>query len=145
MTSSAIVAEGTILRYSDDSGSTWNAIAEVKSYNGPNAQRSEIDVSSFDSTAKEFKGGLTDYGEISFDVNYRPDDTDGQAVLLADLANADPTTYLWQIIANDASQHTAEFSGYVKSFAPTGSTDGVLTGSVTIRVTGTVTYQTGTA
>ena len=145
MTTSAIGAQGTILRFSDDSGSTYNAIAEVKSFNGPNGQRAEIDVSNFDSSAKEFLGGLTDYGELSLNVNFRPDDTNGQVALFTDTSAASPTTYDWQIVFNDASQHTLVFQAYVKSFPPTGSTDGAIEATIGLRVTGAVTLQSGTA
>ncbi len=69
MASNAKSTKGIQLKRGDGAGSeSFNLIPEVTNFKGPGEKASAIDVTSFDSLAMENILGLTDNGEISFDV-----------------------------------------------------------------------------
>lgn len=114
---------------------TWTQITDVKDFKPAGAAVSKIDVTNLDSTAKEYRPGLVDNNDITFSVNYVATDP-GQAAFKtafeASLVKA------FKIVAPNADTFT--FDGYVSKFpeTPAGSVDAVLTGDVTIQITGAV-------
>lgn len=114
---------------------TWTKISNLKTYNGFDGQASEIDVSNLDSTAKEFRLGLVDNGQLSLDVDYNLADA-GQAA--CDAARIASAAKSFKLTLPDAS--TATFTAYVKKFARQGGVDAVIKGTLDLRISGAVTW-----
>jgi hypothetical protein len=119
-------------------GGLFTAVAEVKDWNGPKGTAKDIDVTSMDSTAKESRPGLVDYGEISLNGQYVGDDVTHQG-LDDDLANRVVRYWELQLADTDATHTTPTswvFQGYVKAFDIKGGVDKVVDFSSTIKITG---------
>lgn len=118
---------------------SFTTIAQIKDGPvGPNLDRTMIDVTSKDSTSqyREFLPGLRDGGEVSITIGYDPSGAT-HAILKTDFDSG--TAASWKILFADGSSYSATFSGFVKSFNPTGPLDDELTADVVIKVTGVVT------
>lgn len=117
-------------------------VGEVKSFQGPGGQAADIDVTSLQSTAKEFRRGLQDEGEISFDVNLVPDDV-GQ--LFCRVARAEVGSpygkRTFEIVLPDDDETTLTFEAFVKGFSISGGVDDVVKAAIALRVTGAVDWS----
>lgn len=128
---------GTLVQAGDEATATsFVTIAEVKSFDGPSSQAPSIDVSSFDSTGKEFIAGLSDGGEVSLDLNFVGSDS-GQEQLLTD--HQAGTSRYYQIVFNDHDTNptTVVFVASVTGHTPSGQTDAAYMLKVTLKVSGT--------
>jgi hypothetical protein len=114
---------------------TYTEIGEVTDFSGPDGSASEIDVTHLRSTAKEFLMGLPDEGNISLSINWDQSDLGQAAIAAARTARTEET---FKITYSDGS--TATFDGYVLGLTSSGSIDGKVDGSITIRITGAVTW-----
>jgi hypothetical protein len=129
------VAQGTILSRETSLGSgVFVTIANVKSWDGPSAQNSELEVTSLQSTAKEFEGGLIDYGELSLDLNFDPNNATHQQ-MFADQEASPPTKTGWRItFVNPTINYT--WTAFVKEFSISGKVDDIMSGSLKLRLSG---------
>ena len=116
----------------------WTQVKEWKSWSGFDGQASEIDTTDLDSTAKEKAQGLQDFGSISLDCNFSPDDA-GQVAMRA--AKAAGTAKNFKLDYPTAVGKTATFSGNVLSNPQSGGVDAVVGGSFTISISGEVTIS----
>ena len=131
--------EGAVLKAGDGGGTeVFTAIAGVISFNWSAATRTVIDTTDLDSAdnAREFKGGIVDYGEMSFDIHYDPnngthDETTGIWSYFSDTA---PRNF--QYVFPNADTTTLEFSAITQSMSVTGSLDDKITASVVLKLTG---------
>ncbi len=131
----AKTAQGTVISRESSLGSgTFVPIANVKSFDGPSMENPEIDVTTLSSTAKEFVGGLIDYGELSMEVNFDPENTSHQQAL-ADMEASPPTVTGWRISFANPTRHYT-WPAFVKSFPISGAVDGVYGGNLTLRLAG---------
>ena len=84
----------SLLRSDMASSPTYTEIANVTSISGPSISRNVYDVTAHDSTNSymEFIGGLKDGGEISFDLNWDPENATHEALFsdLDDVVPRDP-------------------------------------------------------
>lgn len=112
---------------------TMTKIGNVKDWNGFDGQKSEIDVSNLDSTAKEFIPGLEDFGQLSFNVNV--DDTDAGQIALRANKSSNVRTYFKLLLP---SGKVRAFQGFVKQFGETGGVDKTVDAPVVVRITGPV-------
>jgi hypothetical protein len=112
-------------------------IGEIKSFNGPGGQASEIDVTTLESTGKEFLMGLQDEGEISLEVNFDPADV-GQ--VFCRNARTNQTRNSYRITLPNAAATKLDFLAFCKGFSLAGGVDDVVKASLTLRVTGAVTF-----
>ncbi|GGD63438.1 phage tail tube protein [Caballeronia sp. LZ025] len=135
MTSTAISSQGT--KISKNTGTTqtpvWTAVKNVSNLNGFSGSASDIDVTDFDSTAKEYRQGLQDWDTVSFDINVNMKEA-SHAALLADKRSGVVSQY--QVLLSDGT--TIEFEGYVKSFPITAGVDAVVKGTVAIKISGDI-------
>lgn len=137
--SNAVSAQNSQLYISNapatQAGSPTNfvRVSEVKSF-GFQGDRNEIDVTSLDSTAKEYRLGLQDFGALNFEAQWVTSDP-GQVLLVA--AKASPDPYDFKIVYPDGT--TDFFRALVKQWNKSGAVDGVLMAQGVIRVTGPVT------
>jgi hypothetical protein len=114
----------------------YTEISEVKSFSGFDGQASEIDVTHLQSAAKEFRLGLDDSGGFSFELNTINDDA-GQIALLASKNAGTQKSYKLTLPSGDV----ATFEAYAKSFPITGGVDGIVASSVSLRITGAITWS----
>jgi len=143
MASGAVSAFGTFLRMGDGaSPENFATIAEVKSISGPKMSMDTIDVTNHSSGIpwREYMAGLSDAGEITFDVNFIPTSATHSAStgMLADMINRTRRNY--QIIFPDTGHTAWQFLGFVTGFETGEEIDNVITSSVTIKVTGKPTF-----
>jgi hypothetical protein len=110
-------------------------IAEVKTFSGFDGQASEIDVTHLQSTAKEFRLGLVDEGGFSFEMNQINTDA-GQTALRA---SRDAGT-IKQYVLTFPNAETATFSAFAKGVPTAGGVDGIVTSSVSLRISGSVVW-----
>lgn len=137
MSTNALDAQGVVLKIGDGaSPEVFTEIQEVKSIAGPGGSAADIDVTDLSSTGKEFKVGLMDEGEVSFDIHYIPSETTHASLRTARAAR---TLKNFQIVFTDTPATTWTFAAYVKGFQMSSAVDQVITATVTLRVTGSIT------
>lgn len=113
----------------------YTQIGEVTDWNGPGGSAAVIDVTHLLSTRKEKLAGIPDEGQLSLSINFDPSDAGIAAAQAARIARAEKD---FKITYSD--DQTASFSGYVLGVTSSGSVDGKVSGSITIEVTGEVTF-----
>lgn len=116
-------------------------LGEVRSFNLPQAEADEVDVTHLKSPnrRKEFISGLIDSGTIDAVINYVP----GSAtdLLLADARDDGDTRAVRFIIPDQTGTAAWQIttSGFVKRYSPNEVTAGdAITATVTIRITGAI-------
>jgi hypothetical protein len=129
------IAQGTTIARETSLGSgSFQTIANVSGWDGPSLQNAEIDVTSLSSAAKEFLGGLVDYGELTLDVNFDPNNA-GHQLCMADQEANPPTVTNWRItFVNPTINWT--WNAYVKSCQVSGKVDDKVTAKLTLRISG---------
>ena len=139
MSSSALDSQGmTIKRGDGASPEVFTTIPEVTEIGGPGGQAAEIDVTDLSSTAKEFRMGLQDEGQITLQMAWIPTNT-VHSGLRTDRTNQ--TLRNFQINFTDSPSTTWAFAAFVLGLELTNSVDEVTRATVTLRVSGAVTQS----
>lgn len=113
---------------------TFTAIANMKDFSGFDGSASEIDVTNLDSTAKEFRLGLTDPGQFTINIDY--DNTNaGHVALRAKQASGVLSNFSLTL----PNTNVVTFNGFVKKFSLAGGVDAVAKTSCDIRISGAIT------
>lgn len=137
--SQAVPSQGFKLFIGDnDSPMEFVEVKEIKDFQGFDGEASEIDVTHLQSTAKEKRLGLQDYGNFAVNMNYLPTDAGQNLVRAAKVSGSTqlaPNSFKIQY----ADGRTTLFSGYVKNAPRSGSVDAVISSSFSIMVTGDIT------
>lgn len=125
----------------------FTTIAEITNIAGPNESAAQADVTSFDSTAKEYRALLPDSGEVTFDMNFVGSDAQQQG-LRSDLRAGSVRNF--KIIIKDkaleADCTNVAFAAIVTDLSgPQGGVDSALTQSCTLKVTGQPTWDYASA
>lgn len=126
------------------SGDVFTDVAEVLDFDGPSLAKETNEVTHHSQGDKwrRFISGLRDGGEVSFDINFRPDDEDthgvGDTGLIGILDTDDMKE--WRITFPDDSETKWEFEGTVTGFNPSNPVEGAMTASITIKVSGKPTF-----
>src|SRR3990167_10814210 len=130
MASQAFVGVGTVFKR------VGVAVAEVNSITGPNATRSQIDVTSLDSVGgyKEYIGGFRDGGEVTLNMNF----TKTTYWLMQNDFEADGLV-AYSVTLPDASATAIDFNAFVQNLGFAIPTDDKVTADVTLKVSGPVT------
>lgn len=138
MASNAVAGVGTEFRRWD--GTAWEQIAEVNSISGPSMSRETIDVTSLDSSGgyREFITGFRDAGTLQLTMNFT---SSTLTTMKTDFESATAQNY--EIVLPDTSTTTLEFEGLVTDLPMEISPDDKITLTVTIKITGQVTVNTG--
>lgn len=136
MATQAVSSHGTLLKVGDGADpEVFATIAEVKDISGPAMSLNMEDATSHDSGGwREEIATLLEAGDISFDINYTADTT--HETLQAAQYGRERLSY--QIVFPMTPPITKSFAGYVTSFEFGAPVEGILTASVTIRVSGAV-------
>lgn len=128
----AILCQGTTM--------TFNAVAVggLMSITGiGSGSATEIDITTFASTAKEFTQGLRDFGSISVQLRRNQDDV-GQSEMFTAMASQLTRTVV--ITLPSSTANVATFTGFVQSLSTDLEADGAVTGTAVIRITGAVAW-----
>lgn len=115
---------------------TYTKVGNLKDFSGFDGKATEIDATHLESTAKEFRMGLVDNGQIQFNVDADQNDAGQIAMQAARVAVAKKT---FKLTLPNAK--VATFDAYVTSFSLSGSVDALLKTPVTLRITGDVTWS----
>jgi len=136
--STAIETQGTVIAINTGTtGSpTFTTISEVVSFSGFDGQAAEIDVTSLQSTAKEIRMGLQDFGSFQLECNYLQADAGQGALRTAKAARA-----LKEFRITFSNTKTATFSAYVMSASISGGVDSKVDTSFALRISGDVTFS----
>jgi hypothetical protein len=113
----------------------WTAVNNWKTYNGFDGQASELDTTNLSSTAKEFKLGIVDYGNLQLEFDQDNSDT-GQAAMLT----AYGSSLGKQFKITLPNSNTATFTAYVRKFTSMGGVDQVVKRQADLRISGAVTW-----
>lgn len=140
-TSGAIVTQGTKLyRGHSVSGGgtvTWDRVRGVSSFSGPNTTKTKIDVTSFDSSRKEYVYGVPDEGDISFTMFFYPSDSVHKAIIKEDVSAA--YNRPWRMELSDGTIY--EFEGNISSAPLTGNMDAAVNLNMTLSVSGSAEWK----
>jgi hypothetical protein len=130
---------GTVLSRGDGtSPEAFVAVGDIISIAGPAITKEEIDVTTLDSAAKEFLGGLDDPGEMTFELNWNPQDA--QQVLLRDDAEGN-TKVNYRVVWNDVSATTVDFNGEVMEYSINTEANDAVKASVRIKINGALAWS----
>jgi hypothetical protein len=115
---------------------TYTALGDVVGFTPSGATVDDNSTTDLDSIAKEFKAGLVDNGDVTIDLQYvkaNAGQTAARAAFEASLTKG------FKITTPDSAVYT--FNGYYKKFPtlPEGKTGEVLKGSISIKITGSIT------
>lgn len=138
MAATPILTQLTTVSIDDDTG-TPVLINGVMSISGiGSGSATEIPTTTLASTAKEFKQGLRDFGAFSMELVRNQDDL-GQLEMFVALAAQATRTFIITLPTSTANIIT--FEGFVQSVTTEIAADGIVTGTATIRITGSVVYS----
>ncbi|SFB02699.1 Phage tail tube protein, TTP [Collimonas sp. OK607] len=123
----------TITAAGSATSTTFTNIANVRTFSGFDGSASEIDVTNLDSIAKEFRLGLTDPGQFTFEIDYDSDNAGHIALRARQISG---TLSNFKLTLPNATVIT--FSAYVKKFSLGGGVDAVAKTAVDLRISGAV-------
>jgi predicted secreted protein len=124
-------------------GTTWADIAEVNSISGPTMSRDTIDVTTLDSTGgyREFIAGFRDPGTVQLTMNFT---ATTYAIMKGDFDVETEQNY--EILFPAAGDnYSFEFAGMVTELPVEITADDKVTSTVTIKISGAVTANSGAA
>lgn len=140
-TTKGLAARNVTISYGDGAAPNENftAFAQITSMGLLSMTRETQDVTSLDSPEgfREFCGTLADAGELTFDVFFLPNEvthnnlTEG---VIAQFRDADNRSY--RVNFNNANNNRWDMEGVMTGLSITGQINEVLTGSVTIKISG---------
>jgi hypothetical protein len=136
MTTQARIGYQTTFQLETTAGSgVYQAIGEITKLTPPNEKADVLDATNFDSPNgnKEFVLGLSDPGEIKFDMNLVPGSS-SETLLLA--AKASRSAYAARITF--PAGQVWDFAVLITDYAPDAPVDKLMTCSVTGKVSGSV-------
>ena len=113
--------------------SVFTNIANVRTFSGFDGAASEIDVTNLDSTAKEFRLGLSDPGQFTFEIDY--DSANAGHIALRARQSSGVLSNFKLTLPNGG---VITFFAYVKKFSLGGGVDAVAKTSVDLRITGAI-------
>lgn len=126
----------------DAQGTTFTINAQTVggmiSFSGMDGEAADIDITTLDSTAKEFRQGLQDYGNFSVELLRDPNDAGQDEMLTQKTAQTTSTCVL--TFPDDVALNVATFSAYVKSLSTAGGVDDVARGTANLKITGEVVW-----
>lgn len=138
MASSGSSAHATLLKFASSGSTVFTTIAEVGDISGPGLTAEAVEITNHSSTNgwREYVPGLLDGGEVSFSINYMPDDTTHDESAGLFYAMTERLTRFYQLLYPDDSYHI--FQAIVTGLSPDNPVSGKLSADVTLKITGEV-------
>ena len=142
MATGALSSFGTLIKMGDGGTptETFTTIAEVRDISGPAFALGTEEVTNHDSAGwREYVPTLLEAGEVSFDLNFKGDATQGFAAGSVYSAMTGKTKKNFTITLPSgvgSSNDVISFAGYVTGFEISAPVEGVLSASLTIMITG---------
>ncbi len=133
----SILSQATTITIDDSIGTPVVLTGHI-SFSTGDGSATAIDVTTLLSTAKEFKPGLRDEGNITIELIRDPDDL-GQIELLEMLS--DSSTREMVITTNATTLNVQTFQCHATSLNLDGAVDGVLTGTFVGKITDVIAYS----
>ena len=134
----AIEAQGTVLAFSfGGSPTSFTTVPNVTDFSGPGGQASVIDTTNLLSVQKEKMMGLSDAGQLTFNINFDPDNAVHQQIRQAWVERQ---VCQFRLTFSDGTPTTCVFTGYVLGFQISGGVDAVVKAAVTVEITGALTW-----
>ena len=137
MTTNSISAQGTLFYISTaaytTSPTTYAAVGEVQTFDGPSGQANVIDATHLQSSAKEKLMGLPDEGQITIGGNYVSTDS-GQDHMFDARSLQQKRDFKLQL----SNGELWLFQGFVLQFGISGGVDDKVTFSATVEISGPV-------
>jgi hypothetical protein len=140
MPSPAIYSK-TTLAVATSSAGIPTLISGITNVGGPNFTRPEIDITTMESVAKEYKpAALTDTGILTFGLQYNPANAVHQYIV-SQSANNTPGNDIFKITFSDSTDWN--FTGSFTEFSITADdpSQGILTANVSVRLSGAVNFN----
>ena len=136
----AVAGVGAQFRRWNTASATWVAIGEINSISGPTMSRDTIDTTALDTTGgyRTFITGFRDAGEVSLEMNFTRTTYE---TMKTDFESAVVVNY--ELALPDTDNTTLEFEGLVTAIPLDIPTDDKITASVTIKVSGQPTLNSG--
>jgi len=129
----AIDAQGTTFTINSQT------VGGILSFSGFDGEASDIDITTLDSTAKEYRQGLQDFGNFTIELNRDPNDAGQDEMLTQKAAQTTSTCVL--TFPDDVALNVATFTAYVKSVSTSGGVDDVARGTANLKITGSVVWS----
>lgn len=144
MATGALSSFGTLIKMGDGaSPEVFTTIAEVRDISGPSWALGTEEVTNHDSAGwREYIPTLLEAGEVSFDINFKGDATQGFAagsVYAAMTGKVKKNFTITLPSGVGATNDVLSFAGYVTGFELAAPVEGVLSASLTIMITGATT------
>jgi len=134
-----IPLQGALVEFSDGAATpTFTPVTGAENITWGDGEVTDIDTTTFESTAMEYSPGLPDYGSASMNFKRRNPNDPGQAAMAASMG--DPT--LRELRITFATGDVCTIKCYVKSMPYDGSVNNILTGSASLKVSGTPVWST---
>ena len=134
---SAVLGLGTTLQVGDGaSPQVYSTIAEVLTMSGPDLTAEDIEVTNFDSTAKEYISGVPDGGSINFELNWI---SGTQQQQLRDDVDAG-TSRNYKVTFPTSPNTTASFDARCTEFSMTTEPNSQIRASANLKISGSVTW-----
>lgn len=129
-----VAAASAALTGGTNGAEVFTDIGEIKGFTGPAMRTGQTEVTHMLSPdgVREFRATLHDPGEVSFQVNLVPSDTQQQGLRADQFAR---TLRNFRITLSDADSETIDLTGFVTAFDVSAGIEDALTASVSIKVT----------
>lgn len=141
--SDGFAAFGTLLKLgtTNTTAAVFSTIAEVGDISGPTDTVSTIDMTNHSSPGAmmEFKAGLIDPGEVSFPINWIPDDATHDHLTGLEYVKANRALRKYQITFPDGTICT--FSALCTKIDRKAPVNGKLSADVTLKVSGALAWS----
>ncbi len=125
---------GTLLEHGI--ASSYTAIAQRVSIEGPDWKVGEADTTTLDDTVKKFRPTIAESGEVDMKIYYDPASAT-HAILTGLMVT--PASNQWRITFTNTAAGKYTFTGFLTGFKPTGMTvEGNLEADVKIRIDGLI-------
>lgn len=136
----SILTQGTTISVKNAAGTTAIPIGGVMSITGiGSGSATEIEDTTLASVAKEFRQGLRDFGSFNIELRRRNEDDLGQAELYSMYALQ--ATREFVITLPSSTDNVITLQGFVTQMTTEIAVDGIVGGTVTVRVTGAPAYS----
>ena len=148
--STGIHGYGAVLKLGTTNvSSNATAVGNITSIGGPNQSRDSIDITTLASASitKEFIPGMVDPGEITMELNYNETDAGLLTGTTVGINNHYPVYFMLDFPDATATAASSSFEGqgFVTALGHALDTGSKISQSVTLKLTGPLTYTTSAA